>query len=265
VLELNNVEVKYNDVILVLKGLSFKVPDGVIITLLGANGAGKTTTLKSVSGLLETEMGEVTDGSIVFNDVKIDHLKPDEIVRLGIVQVQEGRRVLQHLTVEENLMLGSHGRKSGSFSMKKEIDIICSYFPRLRDMMHRISGYLSGGEQQMMVIGRALMSAPKLMLLDEPSLGLAPLMVKEIFGVIEKLNKDRGLGILLVEQNAKFALAVAKYGFVIEDGRIVFDGPSEKLRENEDVKEFYLGLSQLGVKKSYRDVKHYRRRRRWLG
>ena len=264
-LRLNNIEVIYSDVILVLKGVSLEVAPGKIVALLGANGAGKTTTLKAVSGVLHTEEGEVTDGSIVFNDVKIDHLKPDEIVRMGIVQVQEGRRALQHLTVEENLMLGSHGRKSGSFNARKEVDIICNYFPRLRDMMHRISGYLSGGEQQMMVIGRALMSAPKLMLLDEPSLGLAPLMVKEIFGVIEKLNTEKKLGILLVEQNAKFALAVATYGFVIEDGRIVFDGPSEKLRENEDVKEFYLGLSQVGTKKSYREVKHYRRRRRWLG
>ena len=264
-LELNNIEVKYHEVILVLKGLSFKVPDGVIITLLGTNGAGKTTTLKAISGLLGTEMGEVTQGSVVFNDVKIDHLRPDEIVRLGIVQVQEGRRVLNHLTVRENLMLGSHGRKRGTFSMSREIETICGYFPRLSQLMGRVSGFLSGGEQQMMVIGRALMAEPKLMLLDEPSLGLAPLMVKEIFNVIEKLNKERKLGILLVEQNAKFALGVASYGYVIEDGRIVFDGPSDKLRENPDVREFYLGLSQVGTKKSYREVKHYRRRRRWLG
>lgn len=264
-LEINNVEVKYSDAILVLKGMSLQVADGVIITLLGANGAGKTTTLKAISGLLGTEMGEVTDGSIMFNGVRIDHLRPDEIVRLGIIQVQEGRRVLLHLTVEENLMLGSHGRQKGSFSMKTELDTIFGYFPKLKDLRSRVSGYLSGGEQQMLVISRALMSDPKLMLLDEPSLGLGPILVKEIFEIVETLNTEKKLGILLVEQNAKFALGIAEYGYVVEDGRIVFDGSSDKLRENEDIKEFYLGLSQVGTKKSYREVKHYRRRRRWLG
>lgn len=263
-LTMNNVEVKYSDVILVLKGASIEVPDGAIIALLGGNGAGKTTTLKAISGLLGTELGEVTDGSIHFDGVRIDHMIPEDIVRLGIVQVMEGRRILEHLSTEENLRLGAYSRKD-NFDMKKELDRIYGYFPVLGELRHRVSGYLSGGEQQMLVIGRGLMSKPKLMLLDEASLGLAPLMTKEIFQAVRRINSEEKTAVLLVEQNARAALKVAEYGYIMESGRVVFDGPSQKLTDNPDVKEFYLGFSSMGTERSYRNVKHYKRRRRWLG
>lgn len=246
-----------------LKGISLEVPDGKIVALLGGNGAGKTTTLKAISGLLSTELGEVTDGSIEFNDIRIERKIPEEIARLGIIQVMEGRRVLEHLTVEENLRVGAYLRKNGA-SIKQDMDRVYEYFPKLKDLRNRESGYLSGGEQQMMVIGRALMAKPKLMLLDEPSLGLAPLLVQEIFEFIRKINQEEKTSILLVEQNARAALSLADHGYIMENGRIVLDGPADKLKENEDVKEFYLGLTGVGQKKSYRDIKHYKRRKRWL-
>lgn len=263
-LTMNNVEVKYSDVMLVLKGVSIEVPDGVIIALLGANGAGKTTSLKAISGLLSTELGEVTDGNISFDGLRIDRMRPEDIVGLGIVQVMEGRRILEHLSVEENLRLGAYSRKDG-FDIKTELDMVYGYFPVLKDLRHRVSGFLSGGEQQMLVIGRGLMAKPKLMLLDEASLGLAPLMMKEIFQVVRRINSEENVAVLLVEQNARAALKVAEYGYIMESGRVVFDGPSQKLLDNPDVKEFYLGLSAVGTKRSYREVKHYKRRRRWLG
>ena len=262
-LRLNNIEVIYSDVILVLKGVSLEVPDGKIISLLGANGAGKTTTLKAVSGVLYTELGEVTDGSIEFDDMRIDGKAPEEIVQMGIVQVMEGRRMFEHLTVEENLRVGAYARKDRD-AILKDLESVYSYFPKLKDLRGRVSGYLSGGERQMLVMGRALMSNPKVMLLDEPSLGLSPLLVKEIFEIVKKINKEEGTSILLVEQNAKIALSTSDYGYIMENGRVVLDGPSPKLKENEDIKEFYLGLSQVGKRKSYREVKHYRRRKRWL-
>ena len=262
-LTINNIEVIYSDVILVLKGVSLEVPDGAIVALLGANGAGKTTTLKAVSGLLHTELGEVTDGSIHFNNVRIDKKGTEDIVKLGIVQIMEGRRVFKHLTVEENLWIGAHLRSDMS-NMKRDLEMVYSYFPRLRDLRHKTAGYLSGGEQQMMVIGHALMARPKLMLLDEPSLGLAPFLVKEIFEIVRRINQEEKTSILLVEQNARAALSLADYGYVMENGRVVLDGPASKLRENEDIKEFYLGLTGLGGKKSYRDIKHYKRRKRWI-
>jgi len=262
-LRLNNIEVIYSDVILVLKGVSLEVPDGKIISLLGANGAGKTTTLKAISGVLYTELGEVTDGSIEFDDMRIDGKAPEEIVQMGIVQVMEGRRMFEHLTVEENLRVGAYARKDRD-AILKDLESVYSYFPKLKDLRGRVSGYLSGGERQMLVMGRALMSNPKVMLLDEPSLGLSPLLVKEIFEIVKKINKEEGTSILLVEQNAKIALSTSDYGYIMENGRVVLDGPSPKLKENEDIKEFYLGLSQVGKRKSYREVKHYRRRKRWL-
>jgi branched-chain amino acid transport system ATP-binding protein len=234
------------------------------VTVLGANGAGKSTTLKAISGLLHTQQGEVTRGSIEFNGVRIDNMLPDEIVRMGIVQVLEGHRVFEHLTVEENLQVGALVRPNNQ-EIRKDIEQVYRYFPRLGDLRNNTSGYLSGGEKQMLVIGRGLMARPKLMLLDEPSLGLAPLLVEEIFRVIQQINTDEGVSILLVEQNAHHALNVANFGFVMETGRVVLDGPSEQLAVNEDIKEFYLGLTQLGERKSYRDVKHYKRRKRWLG
>jgi branched-chain amino acid transport system ATP-binding protein len=263
VLRLNNIEVIYSDVILVLKGVSLEVPDGKIISLLGANGAGKTTTLKAISGVLYTELGEVTDGSIEFDDMRIDGKVPEEIVQMGIVQVMEGRRMFEHLTVEENLRVGAYARKDRDVILKDQ-ESVYHYFPRLKDLRGHVSGYLSGGERQMLVMGRALMANPKVMLLDEPSLGLSPLLVREIFGIIKRINKEEGTSILLVEQNAKIALSTSDYGYIMENGRIVLDGPSPKLKENEDIKEFYLGLSQVGKRKSYREVKHYRRRKRWL-
>ncbi len=266
-LRLNNIEVVYSDVILVLRGVSMEIPDGKIVTLLGANGAGKTTTLRAISGLLRTQEGEITRGSIEFDGVRIDHMRPEDIVDLGIVQVMEGRRLFQHLTVEENLLVGAIGRKHvhRDHSPRDDLERVYNFFPRLKELRHRTSGFLSGGEQQMLVIGRALMAHPRVILLDEPSLGLAPLIVREIFDIITRIKEEEGVSILLVEQNARIALRVADYGYVMEMGRIVLDGPADQLAENEDIKEFYLGLTQLGERKSYRDVKHYKRRKRWLG
>lgn len=264
---LNNVEVIYSDVVLVLRGVSLQAAQGKIVSLLGANGAGKTTTLRAISGLLHAQDGEVTRGTIEFEGKRIDHMAPEDIVQLGIIQVLEGRRLFKHLTVEENLTIGAIGgpASAGNKAIARNLEQVYHYFPLLRDMRHRTAGYLSGGEQQMLVIGRGIMAHPKLMMLDEPSLGLAPLIVDEIFRVVRKLSEDEGMGILLVEQNARIALDVADYAYVMENGRIVLDGPAEQLKENEDIKEFYLGLTQVGERKSYRDVKHYKRRKRWLG
>jgi len=262
-LVLNNVEVTYLNVIRVLHGVSMEVGDGQIIALLGANGAGKTTTLKAISGLLRVEEGEVTDGNIMWNGVRIDKKSAQEISKMGIVQALEGRRVFEHETVEENLLVGAYTR-SDRAAVRKDLEMVYHYFPRLRDIRHNIAGYCSGGEQQMLVIGRAMMAAPKLMLLDEPSLGLAPLLVEEIYNIINRFNKEMKTSILLVEQNVRIALTVCDYGYVMENGRAVLDGTAEFLRNNEDVKEFYMGLSAVGQKKSYREVKHYKRRKRWL-
>jgi branched-chain amino acid transport system ATP-binding protein len=262
-LRLNNIQVIYSDVILVLKGLSLEVPDGQIVALLGANGAGKTTTLKAISGLLKTEDGRVTEGGIEFMGRQIDGRDPEEICRLGIVQVMEGRKVLESLTVEENLRIGAYTRRDPD-GVKADMQMIYDYFPRLVERRAQVAGYLSGGEQQMLVIGRALMAKPKLMLLDEPSLGLAPLLVREIFEIIKKVNAERGTTFLLVEQNAQIALGIADYGYIMENGRIVLDGPADKLRGNDDVREFYLGLSEAGRRKSFREVKFYKRRKRWV-
>ena len=263
-LRLNGIEVMYAGGILVLKNLTLEVNDGGIVALLGANGAGKTTTLRAISGLLEVEEGEVTEGSIEFNGLKIQKNHPEEIARMGIVQVLEGRRVLEQLNTEENLIIGAFSRPDRS-NIKKDLNMVYGYFPRLKALRRNTSGYLSGGEQQMLVIGSALLANPKLMLLDEPSLGLAPLIVEEIYAAIRKIHSEEKTAILLVEQNAMAALFIAEYGYVMETGRVVLEGPAEKLRENEDIKEFYLGLDEVGKKKSYRDVKHYRRRKRWLG
>jgi len=263
VLRLNNVEVIYSDVILVLKGLSLTVPEGQVVALLGANGAGKTTTLRAISGLLRAEEGRVADGTIELEGTRIEGRDPEAIVRMGIFQVMEGRRVFEGLTVEENLRVGAYTRRDGD-AVRRDYETVYRYFPRLRERRRQLAGYLSGGEQQMLVIGRALMARPRLMLLDEPSLGLAPLLVKEIFEIIRRLNREERLTILLVEQNANVALGIADYGYIMESGRVVLDGPAARLRENEDVKEFYLGLTEMGTRKSYRDVKHYKRRKRWL-
>ncbi len=263
-LKLNNVEVMYQGTILVLKGVSMDVPEGTIVTLIGANGAGKTTTLKSISGLLSAEEGEVTDGNIMFNGERIDHAEPSDIVRMGILQVMEGRRILQHLTVEQNLKVGAHLRHDPQ-GIKDDLQKVYDYFPPLERLRNQVSGWLSGGEQQMLVIGRALMAKPKVMLLDEPSLGLSPILVREIFRTLHRLNSEEKIAMLLVEQNARIALQLAQHGYVLENGRIVLDGPSPKLRDNEDIKEFYLGLSRVGERKSYRAIKHYKRRKRWLG
>jgi len=260
-LVMSTVEVKYLDVILVLKGVSLEVPEGKIVALLGANGAGKTTTLKAISGLLETEEGKVTDGSIHFDGVRIDKLPPEDIVKLGVVQIMEGRRVMEHLSVEQNLKGGAHLRLG---DMKKDMEMVYSYFPKLKLLRNNTAGYLSGGEQQMLVMGRAMMGHPKIMLLDEPSMGLAPLLVKEIFEIVKKFNSEEKTAILLVEQNASAALGIAEHGYVMEMGRVVLDAPAPKLADNPDVKEFYLGLSAVGEKKSYREIKHYKRRKRWL-
>ena len=262
-LQVNNIEVVYANIIQVLRGVSLEVGDGKIVALLGANGAGKTTTIKAISGLLKTEEGEVTDGSIHFDGQRIDRFSTQDIAALGMSQVMEGRRVLAHLTVQENLMVFAHRRKDRG-QVKKDLEMVFDYFPRIKSFSHRTSGYLSGGEQQMLVIGRALMAQPKLMLLDEPSLGLAPLMLQEIYGIIKRINAERKVAILLVEQNVGAALNIADYGYVMEDGRIVINGPAEMLRDNEDIKEFYMGLSAAGSEKSYREVKHYRRKKRWL-
>lgn len=263
ILTINNIEVKYHEVILVLKGVSLEVPAGGITALLGANGAGKTTTLQAVSGLLKHDDGEVTDGSIEFMGERIDKKSAEEIARRGIIQVIEGRRVFEHLTVEQNLKVGAHMRGNGA-KLRTGLEMVYHYFPRLKQIRRTIAGFCSGGEQQMMVIGRALMAEPELMLLDEPSMGLAPLLIKEIFEIITKLNRDQKIAIVLVEQNVKLALAVAPYAYVLENGRVVMDGPAEKLKDNPDIKEFYLGLTDLGTRKSFRQVKHYKRRKRWL-
>ena len=261
-LRLNSIQVIYSDVILVLKGLSLEVAEGQIVALLGANGAGKTTTLKAISGLLKTEGGRVTDGSIEFMGRRIDGLDPEDICRRGIVQVMEGRKVLETLTVEENLRIGGYTRRDAD-GIQQDLRMIYEYFPVLVERRHQVAGYLSGGEQQMLVIGRALMARPKLLLLDEPSLGLAPLLVREIFDIIRKIHEERGTTFLLVEQNAQMALRIADYGYIMENGRIVFDGPADKLRGNDDVREFYLGLSAAGRRKSFKDMKFYKRRKRW--
>jgi branched-chain amino acid transport system ATP-binding protein len=262
-LKLNNVEVTYQNVIRVLHGVSLSVEEGKIIALLGANGAGKSTTLKAISGLLYVEEGAVSDGSIEWNGVRTDKKKAEEIGKMGIIQALEGRRVFGHLTVEENLNVGAYCRKDRQ-AIKNDLEMVYHYFPRLKDLRRNTAGYLSGGEQQMLVIGRAMMARPKLMMLDEPSLGLAPLMVKEIFDIIQRFNGESKTSVLLVEQNVRIALSIADYGYVMENGRVVLDGTAAFLKNNEDVKEFYIGLSAMGTKKSYREVKHYRRRKRWL-
>ncbi len=263
ILKINNIEVMYHEVILVLKGVSIDVPQGGIVALLGANGAGKSTTLKSISGLLKHEDGEVTDGSIEFMGEKIHHLAAEEIAKRGIFQIIEGRRVFEHLTVEENLRVGAHLRGNGS-AMRERLEMVYRYFPRLVERRNVLAGFISGGEQQMTVIGRALMAQPKLILLDEPSMGLAPLLIKEIFEIITELNKEEKIPLLLVEQNVKLALTVAPYAYVLENGRLVMHDTSEKLKENPDIRDFYLGLSDIGERKSFRQVKHYKRRKRWL-
>ena len=262
-LKLNSIEVAYLNVIRVLHGISLAVDDCSVVALLGANGAGKTTTLKAISGLLQVEEGEVVDGSIEWDGQRIDKKSAVEIGKMGIVQALEGRRVFGHLTAEENLMVGAHNRRDGH-AIREDLDMVYNYFPRLKKLRHNITGYLSGGEQQMLVIGRAMMSAPKLMMLDEPSLGLAPMLVEEIFAIIQRFNTEKKTSILLVEQNVRIALNIAHYGYVMENGRVVLDGTADYLRNNEDVKEFYMGLSAVGTKKSYRAVKHYKRRKRWL-
>ena len=262
-LELSNVEVLYDDISLVLKGLSLTVEDGSITTLLGPNGAGKTTTLKAISGLLRPDDGEVSDGTIRYRDREIHRLDASEVVRLGIFQVMEGRRVFEHLSVEENLQAGAHTRDDRG-EIRADLSKVYDYFPRLQSRAGQDAGYLSGGEQQMLAIGRALMARPSLLLLDEPSLGLAPLLVRTIFEVLVRINREEGTTILVVEQNARIALSVADRGYVMEGGRVVLDGTADELSHNEDVKEFYLGLTEVGHRRSYRDVKHYRRRKRWL-
>jgi len=262
-LRLNNVEVVYLNVVRVLHGISMSAEDGLVVALLGANGAGKTTTLKAISGLLQVEEGEVTDGSIEWNGERIDNRSAVEIGKLGIVQALEGRRVFGHLTTEENLSVGAYNRRDHR-AVKLDLSMVYDYFPRLKQLRHNIAGYLSGGEQQMLVIGRAMMAAPKLMMLDEPSLGLAPMLVEEIYDIIKRFNSERQTSVLLVEQNVRIALNIAHHGYVMENGRVVLDGTADFLRNNEDVKEFYMGLSAVGAKKSYRSVKHYKRRKRWL-
>ncbi|MCU0595402.1 MAG: ABC transporter ATP-binding protein [Desulfobacterota bacterium] len=263
-LQVKNIEVAYMKVIQVLRGVSLEVQKGKLVSLLGANGAGKTTTLKAISGMLKTEEGNVTEGRIEFEGKRIDGYGPETIAAMGISQAMEGRRVLEHLSVEENLYVGAYCRKDRA-GVKKDLELVFDYFPKIKLLRQRTSGYLSGGEQQMLVIGRALMARPQLMLLDEPSLGLAPLVVEDIFRIIDRIRAERKMAILLVEQNARAALGIADEGYVMENGRIVMGGPADKLRDNEDIREFYLGLSALGSRKSYRDVKHYRRKKRWLG
>ena len=262
-LAVNNIEVIYDHVILVLRGVSLRVPEGGIVALLGANGAGKSTTLKAISGLLRTERGDVTKGSVELRGEPIHRREAGEIVRRGIVQVMEGRHVFEHLTVEENLLTGAYTRRENT-AARKDLDLVYTYFPRLVERRGFKAGYISGGEQQMLAIGRALMARPRLMLLDEPSMGLAPMLVQEIFEIVSRLNRAEGVSLLLAEQNATIALRFAQYGYVMESGRIVLDGDAKTISENEDIKEFYLGLTGVGQRKSYRDVKHYRRRKRWL-
>ncbi|MEL7100412.1 MAG: ABC transporter ATP-binding protein [Pseudomonadota bacterium] len=263
VLEVSNIEVIYNHVILVLKGVSLKVPKGGITALLGGNGAGKTTTLKAISGLLASERGEVTKGSIQYNGETTKHLDPADLVKRGVVQVMEGRHCFEHLTVEENLMTGAYTRTDGNAAILRDLEMVYDYFPRLKERRKSQAGYTSGGEQQMTAIGRALMSRPETILLDEPSMGLAPQLVEQIFEIVKSVNENEGVTFLLAEQNTNVALRFAHYGYILESGRVVMDGPAAELRENPDVKEFYLGMSEEG-RKSFRDVRSYRRRKRWL-
>lgn len=263
-LNVNGVEVKYSNTILVLKGVYIEVPDESIVCLLGANGAGKTTLLRAISGMLKTQLGRVTDGMIEIDGMRVENQNPETVAAIGVSQIMEGRRALEHLTVEENLKIGGHHYKN-SQKLNNALEKVYNYFPALSHRRSLMSGYLSGGEQQMMVIGRALMTNPKLILLDEPSLGLAPLMVKSIYDVLKDIHRKEKTSMLIVEQNAKVAMSIAQYVYVMESGKIVLDGTAESLSENEDIKEFYLGLSAKGQKKSYKDIKHYRRRKRWLG
>ncbi|ABG30404.1 ABC transporter ATP-binding protein [Roseobacter denitrificans] len=263
VLEVNNIEVIYNHVILVLKGVSLNVPQGGITALLGGNGAGKTTTLKAISGLLASERGEVTKGSIKYRGTVIQHQDPADIVKSGVVQVMEGRHCFEHLTVEENLLTGAYTRREGKAAIQRDLEMVYDYFPRLKERRKSQAGYTSGGEQQMTAIGRALMSKPETILLDEPSMGLAPQLVEQIFEIVKSVNENEGVTFLLAEQNTNVALRFAHYGYILESGRVVMDGPAADLRENPDVKEFYLGMSEQG-RKSFRDVRSYRRRKRWL-
>jgi branched-chain amino acid transport system ATP-binding protein len=262
-LSVNNIEVIYDHVILVLKGVSLEVPEQGIVALLGANGAGKTTTLKAVSNLLRAERGDITKGSIEFQGERIDRRTPAELVQQGVIQVMEGRHCFEHLTVEENLLTGAYTRRDGNAAIQKDLELVYSYFPRLTKRSRAQAGYTSGGEQQMVAIGRALMSRPKMILLDEPSMGLAPQLVEEIFEIVQRLNKEEGVTFLLAEQNTNIALRYADHGYILENGRVVLDGSAAELRENTDVKEFYLGISE-GERVNFRDVKHYRRRKRWL-
>jgi branched-chain amino acid transport system ATP-binding protein len=263
ILSVKNIEVIYDHVILVLKGVSLEVPKGGIVALLGANGAGKTTTLKAISNLLRSERGEVTKGSILFEGDEVQSLSPNELVRRGCIQVMEGRYCFAHLTVEENLLTGAFTRRDGKAAIRRDIDLVYSYFPKLAERRDAIAGYTSGGEQQMCAVGRALMSRPKMILLDEPSMGLAPQIVEEIFDIVKNLNDKENVSFLLAEQNTNMALKYARYGYILENGRVVMDGKAEALRENADVKEFYLGIAE-GKRKSFRDTKHYKRRKRWL-
>lgn len=262
-LEVDNIEITYNDVILAVKGISLNVPDGEIVTLLGANGAGKSTVLKSISGVLRSQEGEIERGTIQYQGKRLNEMSPEKIVKMGICQVPEGRRVFSDLSCLENLKAGAFTRNDRA-GIKQDIEGVLEYFPRLREKLNVKSGYLSGGEQQMLAIGRALMRRPSLLILDEPSLGLAPILVKEIFDIIRQINKDRGMSILLVEQNANMALQIAKHGYIMENGRIVMDDLCDKLQKNEDVMEFYLGITAEGGEKSFANVKHYKRRKRWL-
>ena len=262
-LSVNNIEVIYDHVILVLKGVSLEVPEQGIVALLGANGAGKTTTLKAVSNLLRAEWGDITKGSIEFQGERIDSLTSAQLVQQGVIQVMEGRHCFEHLTVEENLLTGAYTRRDGNAAIQNDLELVYSYFPRLKNRSRAQAGYTSGGEQQMVAIGRALMSRPKMILLDEPSMGLAPQLVEEIFENVERLNKEEGVTFLLAEQNTNIALRYADHGYILENGRVVLDGSAAELRENTDVKEFYLGISE-GQRVNFRDVKHYRRRKRWL-
>jgi branched-chain amino acid transport system ATP-binding protein len=263
-LKVNNIEVIYDHVILVLRGISIEVPKGGIVAILGANGAGKTTTLKAISNLLGTERGEVTKGSIEFDGASVEASSPNELVKRGCIQVMEGRHCFEHLTVEENLLTGAFTRGSDWTGIQQDLEMVYNYFPRLRERRNSLAGYTSGGEQQMTAIGRALMSRPKMILLDEPSMGLAPQLVEQIFEIVKKINEHEGVTILLAEQNTNVALKYAKFGYILENGRVVMEGEAEQLRNNEDVKEFYLGLGGEG-RQSFRDVKHYRRRKRWIG
>lgn len=262
-LEVNNIEVIYNHVILVLKGVSLKVPKGGITALLGGNGAGKTTTLKAISNLLHSERGEVTKGQISYRGERVQDLNPSDLVERGVIQVMEGRHCFEHLTIEENLLTGSYTRKDGRGAVAADLELVYEYFPRLRERRTSLAGYTSGGEQQMCAIGRALMSRPETILLDEPSMGLAPQLVEQIFTIVKRLNEEQGVTFLLAEQNTNVALRFAHYGYILESGRVVMDGSAAELRENPDVKEFYLGMSEEG-RKSFRDVRSYRRRKRWL-